>query len=148
MKKEKNIKSSLVLYLSGGIVVFLLFYIAVQYIIFKNAYDQNFFKEASIIESLFQDILEGYKITLEKVSNDTKEKDLFSDKKGITDYLKKAYAYGIENESRAKVRASGVNWVGVEGSTLTPIGRLGDVKYKLNFTPEYLAKLEKKLRNS
>lgn len=68
---------------------------------------------------------------------------LFSSKKAIEDILKKAYAYGIENRGRENIRTSGINWVGVEGEKLTPIGRLGEVKHVPELPPGYLKKLEK-----
>lgn len=111
--------------------------------VFKSTYDQNFLREAATIERSLQNILENYKITLEKVSKEIKEKNLFSDKKSIADHLEKAYAYGVENESREKVRALGMTWVGRDNVKENPIGRLGEVKHKLEFEAEYLKKLEK-----
>ncbi|MBA3813938.1 MAG: hypothetical protein H0X26_05555 [Alphaproteobacteria bacterium] len=120
MRKEKKIKSSLSCYLAGGFCAFLLSYTVAQYMIFKNTYEQNFLRESTDTEHLFKNILEAYKETLKKISNGIKEKDLFSNKRGIADYLEKAYAYGIEKESREKVRTSGMNWVSVDDTRLIP----------------------------
>lgn len=143
MKNETKIRSLLGWYLIGGICAFLLMFIAFQYVIFKNTYNQNLLREASYIEHSLRNILEDYKITLEMVSKEIKEKDLFSDKNHIADYLEKTYAYGIEKENREKVRTLGINWVATANEEFTPIGRLGEVKHKLTFSSEYIKKLEK-----
>lgn len=143
MRKERHIQSSLYRYLMGGIGIILLLYIAIQYIVFKSEHHKAFLKEVSHVEQTFQEILKNYKITLGKIAYEIKKNDLFGDKKRIEDLLRKAYAYGIENSGREKIRTSGINWVGVKGAELTPIGRLGKVKHALKLPPGYLKKLEK-----
>lgn len=144
MRKERHNQSALYRYLLGGICVILLLYTTIQYLVFTNTYHQSLFKEAAQIDRLFQDILENYKAALEKLSYEIKEQNLYSDKKGIEDLLKKAYAYGIDDKNRGKIRTSGLNWVGVEGAELIFIGRLGELKHPLDFPLYYLKKLENK----
>lgn len=78
MKRERHIRSSLYKYLMGGVGGIFLLYLAIQYMIFQNAYHQAFLKEASHIEQIFQEILENYKSTLKNISHKIIEKDLFS----------------------------------------------------------------------
>lgn len=142
MKQDKRIHSSLYRYLMAGIAGVLLLYITLQYLAFRDAYEKVFLNEASLLEQQFQGVLRNYKITLEKIVTDIQKKDLFTDQKGIEDVLKKAYAYGIENSGQGNIRSAGVNWISVQGDTLNPIGRFGELKYALNLPANYLKKLE------
>ncbi|OJW51117.1 MAG: hypothetical protein BGO67_12370 [Alphaproteobacteria bacterium 41-28] len=139
--KNSIVRSPLSWYLTGVLFVILISYLAIEYILFEKRYVNSVLKEAQQFENKFSYTIDCYKEVLEKISSEFKAKNIFTNKEEIADTLKKAYVYGIENIDKEAIRISGVNWIGEDISF--PIGRLGELKNKINLQQDYLSRLKK-----
>lgn len=138
---ETERKSPLILYLLGGLVFLGIAYSAIQYAIFSQQYEQNFLKEAHLLEQRFKHTLENYKIVLNEFAKEIKKKNLFLESTLLSKLFEKGYTYGTEAVNGEKIHLSAINWVSKSGDAA--IGRFGPLLYSLTFSPGYLERLKR-----